>query len=38
MDRTHLRENAGAASLVLLGDVRDEIERLIPIGPAFATA
>jgi myo-inositol catabolism protein IolS len=32
----HMRENAGAAHLVLPREVLDELEELIPLGPAFA--
>jgi aryl-alcohol dehydrogenase-like predicted oxidoreductase len=32
----HTRENAGAAELALSSDVLDELEELIPLGPAFA--
>lgn len=32
----HTRENAGAARLELPADVLDELEELIPLGPAFA--
>lgn len=32
----HTRENAGAAQLELPADVLDELEALIPLGPAFA--
>jgi aryl-alcohol dehydrogenase-like predicted oxidoreductase len=32
----HTREHAGAAELVLPDDVLDEIEQLVPLGPAFA--
>jgi aryl-alcohol dehydrogenase-like predicted oxidoreductase len=36
-DGSHMRENAGAAALDL-ADVLEEIEQLIPLGPAFAAA
>ena len=32
----HTRENAGAARLELPGDVLEELEELVPLGPAFA--
>lgn len=32
----HMRENAAAADVTLPGDVLDELEALIPLGPAFA--
>jgi len=32
----HTRENAGAADLALPTDVLDELEALLPLGPAFA--
>lgn len=32
----HTRENAGASRLTLPDDVLDELEALIPLGPAFA--
>ena len=32
----HTRENAGAAELALPDDVLDELEALIPLGPAFS--
>jgi aryl-alcohol dehydrogenase-like predicted oxidoreductase len=32
----HTHENAGAAELTLPDDVLDELEELIPLGPAFA--
>ena len=35
-DDMHMRENAGAAKVTLSDDVLEEIERLIPLGPAFA--
>jgi myo-inositol catabolism protein IolS len=34
-NESHMRENAEAARLHLSGEVLDEIERLIPLGPAF---
>jgi aryl-alcohol dehydrogenase-like predicted oxidoreductase len=35
-DGGHLHENAGAADLLLPAEVLDELEELIPLGPAFA--
>ena len=32
----HMKENAGAADLDL-SEVMDEIEQLVPLGPAFAS-
>jgi aryl-alcohol dehydrogenase-like predicted oxidoreductase len=34
-DTSHMRDNAGAASLALSQDVLEELELLIPLGPAF---
>ena len=33
---SHMKENAGAAGLDL-SEVMDEIEQLVPLGPAFAS-
>jgi aryl-alcohol dehydrogenase-like predicted oxidoreductase len=34
-DVTHMRDNAGAASLALSEDVLEELELVIPLGPGF---
>jgi aryl-alcohol dehydrogenase-like predicted oxidoreductase len=34
----HVRENASAGSLGLTAGVREELERLIPLGPTVAGA